>query len=347
MWEILGYAIIALGSVLSTYLTNKQNKEESATQREWEEEQVDKQNDYNTPLNQVKRSQEAGLNPIAMSMNGGSLFSSVSASPNSYQLPQLYDPMSMLGQSGEKIASAFSSLQSGLSDKTFRTARLQQINEQNEQIKAYVKQLNASTDAQLIANKYADQRELWALSGHKANFDLSYSEIARNNATVKQLNESIKNLIAERSKTQSEIDLNYLRLDEVLAHIANLESETLVNESRVDNIDADTSLKGVQSSNIQAGTDLINAQTAGKKLENSKYVELTDQVIAQYSETIKKIQADTDLTEQQAYWYVFDKADEYSPKFMGVTIDWPRAGKRVKHASRVAELKTGGYSLYK
>ena len=272
MWELLAYALIAAGSVLSTYFTNKQNKEESANQRQWQEHMMDKQNEYNRLTNQVSRAEEAGVNPLAITMgNGLSVTGNTSVSPGNYQLPNLLDPMSLLGSSASGLASAFNSAQQGLSDKTFRGARLDQIQNQNQQILSYTKNLNASTDAQLIANKYADARELWALAGYKADVSLTYAEVAKINASTRETIQNIKNLIASEAETQSIIKLNYLRMDEVLAHIDSLKADTDYTEQKIKESVANTA-------ESEQRTALLSAQTDKAVQESDRYGELTDQL---------------------------------------------------------------------
>lgn len=308
MWELAAYAVMAIGSLISTLATNRTNKQLSQEQRSWEENMQSKENAYNAPDNQVERLNQAGINPIAGTMsNGISVSGNTSAFHGSYQLPNIYDPMSMLGSSGSSLGSAFNAFQQGLSDKTFRSARLEQINQQNNKLREDVRLTGASADAQIIANKYADERELWALKNQKVSYKLSYSEISKNNMTVKQLAQNIKNLILEGKETQSNIDLNVLRLDEVAAHIAQMKAET----------------KGVEQH-----AALEAAQTEQQEHETGRYEELMDNVMKQYAEAVRKLQAESDLTEQEAYWYIFDKADERSLTILGNRFARTRYGEK-------------------
>lgn len=335
MWEILAYALIAAGSVLSTYFTNKQSKEESDKQRQWQENMMDKQNEYNRLSNQFDRAEEAGVNPLAMTMgNGLTVSGNTSVSPGNYQLPNILDPMSMLGSGASNLASAFNSTQKGLSDKTFRVATLDQIQNQNQQILAYTKNLNASSDAQIIANKYADARELWALAGNKADVSLTYAQVAKTNASTRETIQNIKNLIASEIESQTNIELNYLKMDEVLAHIDSIKADTALTEQKT--------LESVaKTAEIEQNTDLLSAQTDKTTQEADRYGELTDKVIAEYDALIKKYIAETGKTEEEAYWILFDKADQYTPKIMGMSIDTVGAAKRVRQVRDRWRAKVG------
>jgi len=67
---LIGAAIGAAGSAASQHFTNQQNikyaREAMHTQRQWALEDWDKVNAYNSPLQQMQRFKEAGLNPQLM-----------------------------------------------------------------------------------------------------------------------------------------------------------------------------------------------------------------------------------------------------------------------------------------
>lgn len=58
--------------------------------RQWEEQMMDKQNEYNKPINQMKRLEEAGLNPNLVYGNANAIISS--ASPASGSAPWQVTP---------------------------------------------------------------------------------------------------------------------------------------------------------------------------------------------------------------------------------------------------------------
>lgn len=51
--------------------------------RQWEEQMMDKQNEYNKPINQMKRLEEAGLNPNLVYGNANAIISSASPASGS------------------------------------------------------------------------------------------------------------------------------------------------------------------------------------------------------------------------------------------------------------------------
>lgn len=319
----------ALGSIFSTIYTNEKNSYNAYLQREWEEDMMDKQNAYNDPSLQVERLQKAGINPIAGTMaNGLTVTGNTSAGHNAVGLPNVQDPALALAQFMAGISGAKKSSEEALSEKTFRSARLDQIQSQNDKIRAEVVNLGASTEAQQIANKYADAREQWALAGKKSDVYLTYAQVASTNQIARKTAQEIKNLVSQNVKTETEIQLNYLNMDDVLAHIASQYKDIELKESEIVKNQAQTDVFHAQEHNINASTDLLNAETDLKTQESQRYGEVTDKVIAQYDAAISQIQAVTGKTRQEAYWIWFDKVESQSISIFGNKMSQTRFGKR-------------------
>lgn len=86
----VGSSIMNYNAIRSTNATNLQIAKEN---REWDAEQIQKQNEYNTPANQMQRFLDAGLNPNLIYSQGSSgLQSNVAKSQMpSLQAPQISD----------------------------------------------------------------------------------------------------------------------------------------------------------------------------------------------------------------------------------------------------------------
>ena len=81
-------AAIPLFSAASSVLGNIMNSSESVAQRDWQERMWERNNEYNTPQNQMRRLRQAGINPH-FAIQGGQLGTGTSSSPaNSYQPAQ-------------------------------------------------------------------------------------------------------------------------------------------------------------------------------------------------------------------------------------------------------------------
>lgn len=70
--------------------TNKRNIILQMMQNQWQEHMMDKQNEYNKPINQMKRLQEAGLNPNLVYGSGNAIMAS--ASPSGGGVPDQVTP---------------------------------------------------------------------------------------------------------------------------------------------------------------------------------------------------------------------------------------------------------------
>ena len=66
----LGAGISVLGSLLSSSAQNSANASMDRETREWQEKMWSRNNEYNTPLNQRKRLEAAGINPALAFQNG-------------------------------------------------------------------------------------------------------------------------------------------------------------------------------------------------------------------------------------------------------------------------------------
>lgn len=73
-------------SIFDNFLNSEQNE----AQRDWAEYMWNKNNEYNTPANQMKRLRDAGINPH-FAISGGSLGTGTSSSPGSMTQPHPYD----------------------------------------------------------------------------------------------------------------------------------------------------------------------------------------------------------------------------------------------------------------
>ena len=67
---LAGAALGGIGSVASTLIGNSSNIQLAREQREWDYKMWKENNEYNTPLNQMKRLRNAGINPGLAMSNG-------------------------------------------------------------------------------------------------------------------------------------------------------------------------------------------------------------------------------------------------------------------------------------
>lgn len=94
-FDPVGAAVTAAANIYSTHETNKSNERMQQAQNEWNASMWEKNNEYNSPVEQMKRLRAAGLNPDLM-YSGSSAFGNSSSpaqgsNPIPKQAPQI-DP---------------------------------------------------------------------------------------------------------------------------------------------------------------------------------------------------------------------------------------------------------------
>lgn len=84
----------SIGNIVSTVLTNQENRNMANIANKWNVEQWERANEYNKPVNQMARFQEAGLNPhlIYGQGNAGNASSVPAANIARYQAPRMDFP---------------------------------------------------------------------------------------------------------------------------------------------------------------------------------------------------------------------------------------------------------------
>lgn len=118
-------AASAVGTAInakSVKSTNETQKDLMREQLNWQEGQIDKANEFNTPVNQRDRLEQAGLNPYMM-LNGGN--AGISETATGTSIPQLQAPQ--LGNIGSDIAGFGHALQ----DYRYNEAKIDQVNTDN------------------------------------------------------------------------------------------------------------------------------------------------------------------------------------------------------------------------
>lgn len=120
--------IQALIPLISAALTGITNVALSERQRSYDEQMMDKQNEYNLPENQIQRLKDAGINPTTLGMGQGvTVQGNTSASNNGYQLPNVIDPMSLASNSLLSLMQAKESEEKSITEKDSREVRIEQI----------------------------------------------------------------------------------------------------------------------------------------------------------------------------------------------------------------------------
>lgn len=291
----------ALAAVISALGTTVSNIALSNKQKQYNEQMQDKMNLYNSPSEQIERLKAAGISPNSLTMGNGSVVAgNHSASLNPYQLPNIQDPMSMITNSmltGAKTKS----------EDEMRELRKQEVAAQIQTLQANAEKLGVDTQYQSILNVYASAKEMAAIKGQFATNALSWAQVNHVRQDAKNLAYQLSELLpAELKKLVSETNLNVGQLDLLIEQIAKTHAETA-------NVQQSTA-------ESEAREELLIAQSAQQEHETSRYDELTDAILEQYQATVNKLASETGLTQQQAFYYLFEICNKYGIKFMGVPI---------------------------
>ena len=169
-----------IGSVAASLISNSKNVQLAREQREWDYRMWSKNNEYNSPANQVKRLRDAGLNPGIAMMNGTIDSGLSSQSAGGQTAPQVdYNPLA-----------------EGLRQST-------DLFQNNQVRKAEVRSLDANTQATNIRNKTQLVRDL-------AELNKTISETSTNSAykkyLIKQADLLSKQIDTFDSRNQAELD---------------------------------------------------------------------------------------------------------------------------------------------
>ena len=214
-----------VGPVLSYFgqeRTNEANAELVEQNQQWQEKMIDKQNEYNSPANQMQRLKDAGINPATFGMASGNLASgNLSGSPNASPVIPQSNSLGNLSSDIHHIMSAFQSQQEGLDKKTFREVTLEKTQEEINQLKANTELIGLNAQAQQIVNTYAAAREQYAIAEADGRVKKLFSDMNLNLRQMSYLNSQIKEiefrisevLPVEINKIVADTGVSYLEQD--------------------------------------------------------------------------------------------------------------------------------------
>lgn len=162
-------------SQLNSQQQRKWNREQMEQQHKWDLEMWNMTNEYNSPINQVKRMQDAGLNPLYYGLDGSSAQGLQNAQSLGYELPNMssFQNPIQIGLSAELTKSEIALKQAEKSKVESETSGNQLDNEFKQ------KTMQARVDAEELKN------------------GLTKEQISKINSERSQIEASIKRTIAE------------------------------------------------------------------------------------------------------------------------------------------------------
>lgn len=273
-------------------------------QNAWNQEQWERENEYNSPVNQMKRFEEAGLNPDLMYGQGnsgnaaqlsGGLTAGAPSSPMDY---------SALGQ--KKTLGHV--IQESLQNEMMRA--------QIEKVKSETKKTDYESD---ILKSDASFRDAW----NKGQLDLQNLQINIGNSEIKLNDQQYTKLRYEMAKLEAETNNVIVQYDEIRARIRDLDASVvsrrlndIINSKKAEaeikklaasaHVDYATAkrtitllseeLIGLQLSNEEAGERISNLSFQNDRLEfdlsqdkDFQSVERTSNIITDVCDTLLPI----------------------------------------------------------
>lgn len=205
--SILGAGLAAGATVGSGFINQSMNKKQFERSSKWNEKMyaqqmsdqrklIDEQRKYDSPIEQLKRLREAGLNPNLMSgAFGGSSSSPVSVPSGGSMSPFGPNPMPDIGRS---FAGSFGSIASGLDTSMQTELKLQRG-------QAELEKMQTDTEYQKIINQFAEAKEKMTLAKGQQEINESLarikkfaSDVSLNNSTI-ELNGHKINLVDKQA----------------------------------------------------------------------------------------------------------------------------------------------------
>lgn len=264
----LGGIISAAGSVagagasaIATGNLNKKNRkwqeEQSAIQRQWSETMADKQNawnyemwlkeqDYNSPENQVQRLRDAGLNPLFYGLDGNSASQAqMAAQPLGYERASQYavgNPVEALN-AGAVTAAQVANIQAMTEKTKSETGAIQaKLPFEVDELKNQVRNSKLSGDAQETINKYLDRQK--------------EAELRVQNSTVAEADAMVQKLGAEIQKMDYDKVSMFVSWCETNEKILNLQKQRQLTDKQMEEL---SSLIRVNNANAdKIGLDVNN-----------------------------------------------------------------------------------------
>lgn len=255
--EIAAAAIGAVGSGIDTIAQIGQNKKG----REHQEYMYDKQNAYNTPVMQMQRFKDAGLNPHLIYGQGNS--------GNSSGVPPL--------TTQEAPKSKFADIaQNYIANRTQQT-QVDNMKKAMEVMDAEIQLKNATTVNQLANSANTEQQtehagELFetVASQAKANLGVTTQNLETGLIQQDKLNAEIDNLLVNKDLTKAQISNVKQNIEESKARISNLVQDNSLKKAQVEmeNLKLNLLRQGINI-NDPAWMRIMTQQLTGDKGTNN------------------------------------------------------------------------------
>lgn len=269
----LGGLFGGIGSVIAGNSQNKTNlkiaRETNQAQMDLAKYQADRNyelwqhnNEYNTPVAQMQRYQEAGLNPNLIYGNGSASAGNSASPAQGFDAPRLIAPKvdnsyianaTQLFMQGLNQVAAYKKASSETALNYQNLSNLQKDNEIKELIRIHQEYENAKTKEEkdlwydLLQSRLLNQNSQTV--SNLANAELSDSNRFTNNALryllVQEKTAMVNNILADTVNKEDFHKLNDYRRQQLVADIARIQSQDSLNGSLKSESEMRTQIKGI------------------------------------------------------------------------------------------------------
>ena len=252
-------AIISAGaglvsSIFNGFSQNKQNKRNIEAQQQFNQDQMafqermfDRTNEYNLPVHQKERLEQAGLNPHLMYGSGGVQNTATAPSSSGGAQPQSQPAPQLDLSSAANLALAFANV---------------------KKTEAETKSIQATTEhTQIVAGISKKDLDTYDVK-FRASLDNQESQTNLNKATYDVKRQEVENLINQNKEISEKIELLKAQkklTDEDVNRVIQL---TAVLSAQVDLVREQTQTEKVKRSNIEEDTHLKQEQVNMYRLQN-------------------------------------------------------------------------------
>lgn len=291
---------------LSSNMFNEQlefNRVEAEKNRQWQEMMQDKMNAYNSPVAQMQRLKDAGLNPALMYGGNGMISESAvppsgsQASGSSGSVPSLssFDPNVLLtfAQIRDLNASASLKTEQAQTESALRQSRLQNLNAATEHLSFENKNILSQIDLRLKQGELTDAQrndikfdQVMRGKSYRLDVQRVANETGMTEASIKNMNANTELALAKAKVTNREYQEMIYTFS---VRAAGLQAQVNLTKAMEQQALATANKLGLEASILTP--EAINAEGWASDMsgKNGKFNEVGSNIAYQIKSTIKEL----------------------------------------------------------
>lgn len=263
---LLASAGTSIAGMVSTSATNSQNNsfvaEQNRINREWQESMYDKNNAYNTPVMQMARFKEAGLNPHLIYGQGNAGNATMASAPQQsvkhnepLPMPAFADALSLyVGMKKQQTEIKNLETSSKVMDADIALKRSQELKNLTESAKSqqdqdFVNQVWQTRVAQEVAN----------LTSTNTGIERTQADTQRIMANINQIHEQILSSVQGRRESAQRILESQARIPEISQRIAESVERVRLLQAQGNKTAAEAEIMKIKQSYWELGINPDNA----------------------------------------------------------------------------------------